>query len=132
MTNDNETCPCRTITKYHSCCCYFDFLIEIIMPGKKHVCPSKIIRKLKESPSGNDATVWNDKRTSLSVVCKKCIGAFFLSGRYVKSWYFNNERTHYYTIPSVKNYVKKFDKTGAKIYSRKNSYKFLPLILAQN
>ena len=101
------------------------------MPEKRHVCPSKIIRKLRESPSGDDATIWNDKRTSLPVVCKKCIGAFFLSGRYVKSWYFNNERTHYCTIPRVKNYVKKFDKTGAKMYFRKNSCKFLSLILAK-
>ena len=72
----HKECSCRTIINYYCCCCYFDFLIELIMPEKLHVCPSKIVKKLRISPE-DDATVWNDKKTSCSLVYEKCLPAFF-------------------------------------------------------
>ena len=124
-------CPHPSVSKYYSCCCYFDFLIEN-MPEKDHFCPSKIKKILRESELMNDVTIWNDKRTSFAVVCQRRLQVFFSRVRYVRSWYFNTERKTFYSVIKNDDYVKKFDITGAKLYFRKNAWKFLSLILASS
>ena len=78
-------CNCEQLYRYHSCSCFFDSLVKVILPSKDHVCLKKIKSVLRKEKPNKQFILWNDRHNTAAVICNDCIDRFFWLGKYTKN-----------------------------------------------